>query len=111
MAKNATAAQAAAPIATAAQAVEPIATAAQAVEPIATAAKTEETVTFVLPLKMDGSDESEYYSLNGMNKRVRRGVSVTVPKALYNHIMECETARAKAYQIALSKKLREPKQN
>lgn len=86
-------------------------TAAQAKETTATAAQAKETVTFVLPMKMDGSDESEYYSLNGLNKRVRRGVSVTVPKALYNHIMECEAARAKAYQIALSKKLREPKQN
>ena len=93
---------------TTAKAEETTAAAAKAEE---TAAKAAETVTFVLPLKMDGSDESEYYSLNGINKRVRRGVSVTVPKALHNHIMECEAARAKAYQIALSKKLREPKQN
>ena len=96
--------------ATAEKAKETIATVEKAKETIATVEKAEEMVTFVLPMKMDGTDESEYYSLNLTNKRVRRGVPVTVPKSLYDHIMECEAARAKAYQLALSKKLREPVQ-
>lgn len=74
------------------------------------AAKNEEKVTVILPLSEDpNAPKDEYFSLNFKGYRIKKGVPVSVPKALAEVIQEAQRGKYAAIQYASEMALKEPK--
>lgn len=69
----------------------------------------EEIVEVMLPLLQDpNAPQQEFYSVNGKNYILQRGVTLKVPKSLYEVIRNGQEQEMKAYRFAQDRKVKEP---
>lgn len=58
----------------------------------------EDRVTVLLPRARPGEEETLFVGVNGKGYRIRKGVSVSVPRAVAEVLEQSELAKEKAYQ-------------
>ena len=58
----------------------------------------DDRVTIMLPRALPGEEETLFVGVNGKGYRIKKGVSVSVPRAVAEVLQSAELAREKAYQ-------------